>query len=50
MRGFRDFAVDDLVEGVEALALGRRGVHQMHLLGLSGSLSVECRALDGVGW
>jgi hypothetical protein len=31
--GFGDFGADDFVEGVDALALGRGGVHEMHFRG-----------------
>lgn len=30
MCGFRDFAVNDLLEGVDALAAIVEGVHEMH--------------------
>ena len=36
--GLGDLAVVDLLEGVEALARGRHGVHQMHVGGSLGSI------------
>ena len=38
--GLRDLAVVDLLEGVEALARGRQGVHQMHGSGSLGGFGV----------
>jgi hypothetical protein len=38
--GLGDLAVVDLLEGVEALARGRQGVHQMHGSGSLGGFGV----------
>lgn len=38
--GLGDLAVVDLLEGVEALARGRQGVHQMHVGGSLGGIEM----------
>jgi hypothetical protein len=38
--GLGDLAVVDLLEGVEALARGRQGVHQMHFGGSFGGIEI----------
>ena len=40
MSGLGDLAVVDLLEGVEALARGRHGVHQMHGGGSCGGIEI----------